>query len=167
MLKNTIKHGILGSYVLIDSWFVTDFMLKEIRKIRKGMLHVVGMCKMDKRKFDIGGKEYNSQTIVKMNEVKRGKVRESRKFRSRYMVVDAEYKGQPVKLFYIKYKNARNWTLLLTTDLSLSFTKAMELYQSRWSIEVMFKECKQYLRFSKKKGHIEHIDKRNDIDELP
>jgi hypothetical protein len=149
MLKNTVKYGILGSYVLMDSWFVTDFMLKEIRKIHKGMLHVVGMCKMDKRKFEIGGKEYNSQTIVKLNAFKRGKVHESRKFRSRYMVFTANYKGLPVKLFYIKYKNAKDWTLLLTTKLSLSFTKAMELYQIRWSIEVMFKECKQYLRLGK------------------
>ena len=59
------------------------------------------------------------------------------------------YKGTPVKLFYIKYKNAKDWTLLLTTDLSLSFVKAMELYQIRWSIEVLFKECKQYLRLGK------------------
>ena len=44
---------------------------------------------------------------------------------------------------------AKDWTLLLTTDLSLSFVKAMELYQIRWSIEVLFKECKQYLRLGK------------------
>jgi hypothetical protein len=46
-------------------------------------------------------------------------------------------------------KNAQNWFLLITTDLSLSFTKAMELYQIRWGIEVLFKECKQYLRLGK------------------
>jgi len=46
-------------------------------------------------------------------------------------------------------KNAKDWTILLTTDLSLSFVKAMELYQIRWSIEVLFKECKQYLRLGK------------------
>ena len=40
MLKHCIKRGILGSYILMDSWFVTDFMLKEVRKIRAGMLHV-------------------------------------------------------------------------------------------------------------------------------
>jgi len=33
----------------------------------------------------------------------------------------------------------------LTTDLTLSFTRTIELYQIRWTIEV-FKECKQYLR---------------------
>ena len=36
--------------------------------------------------------------------------------------------------------------MLLTTDLTLKFVQAFELYQIRWTIEVLFKECKQYLR---------------------
>jgi len=149
MLKRCVRRCILGSYVLMDSWFVNDFMLQEIRKIRKGMLHVVGMCKMDKRKFKVDGIERNSQTIIKMNETNSQKVRSCTKYKSRYFVQVANYKGTPVKLFYIKYKKAKNWTILLTTDLSLSFVKAMELYQIRWSIEVLNKECKQYLRLGK------------------
>ena len=60
------------------------------------------------------------------------------------MAVD--YKGERVRLFAIQYKNANRWTLLLTTDLQLSFVQAIEIYQIRWTIEVLFKECKQYLR---------------------
>jgi hypothetical protein len=149
MLKRCVKHGILGSYVLMDSWFVTDTMLKEVRKIRKGMLHVVGMCKMDNRKFEVDGKERNSQTIIKMKGNNSKQIHSCRKYKSCYFYVLANYKGMPVKLFYIKYKNARKWTLLLTTDRSLSFVNAMELYQIRWSIEVLFKECKQYVRLGK------------------
>jgi len=84
-----------------------------------------------------------------MNENNSKKVHSCRKYKSRYFTVEAYYRGTPVKLFYIKYMNAKDWTLLLTTDLSLSFVKAMELYQIRWSIEVLFKECKQYLRLGK------------------
>ena len=149
MLKRCVKRGIFGSYVLMDSWFVTDFMLKEIRKIRKGLLHAVGMCKLDKRKFEVNGKVRNSQTIIKMNETNSSRIHSCRKYKSRYFSVVANYKGIPVKMFYIKYKNATKWTILLTTDLSLSFVKSMELYQIRWSIEVLNKECKQYLRLGK------------------
>ncbi|MDR2652890.1 MAG: transposase [Prevotellaceae bacterium] len=149
MLKRAVRSNILASYVLMDSWFVSDYMLQSIRAIRGGLLHVVGMCKMDKRKFKVGGKEYNSQTVIKMNETKKEKVHLSRKYHSKYMMIVAGHHGTQVKLFYIKYKNAKNWTLLLTTDLSLSFARAMELYQIRWSIEVMYKECKQYLRLGK------------------
>ena len=88
------------------------------------MLHVVGMCKMDKRKFEVDGKERNSHAIISMNEFNAGKVRSCEKYKSRYFVVTANYKGTPVKLFYVKYKNATKWTILLTTDLSLSFVKA-------------------------------------------
>ena len=91
----------------------------------------------------------NSQSIIKMNENDSSKVHSSKKFKSRYIVVVASYKGIPVKLFYIKYKNATKWALLLTTNLSLSFNKAMKLYQIRWCIEVLFRENKQYLRLGK------------------
>jgi hypothetical protein len=149
MLKRCIKRGILGSYVLMDSWFISDYMLTEIRKIRNGILHVAGMCKLDKRKFQVDGKERNSHTIISMNETNSKKVHSCPKYKSRYFVVVANYRGIPVKLFYIKYKRATKWTLLLTTDLSLSFVKAMELYQIRWSIEVLYRESKQYLRLGK------------------
>jgi hypothetical protein len=146
MLKRCIRHGILGSYVLMDSWFVSDFMFKEIRKIRKGMLHAAGMCKMNKRKFEADGKLRNSQTVITMNENQSSKVHCCSKYQSRYFCVVANYMGTPVKLFYIRYKRSTHLTLLLTADLSLSFVKAMELYQIRWSMEVLFKECRQYLR---------------------
>jgi hypothetical protein len=149
MLKRCVSRGITGSYVLMDSWFMNDFMLTQIRKIRNGLLHVVGMCKIDRRKFEVDGKGHNSATIIKINENNSKKVRTSKKYKSRYFVVDANYKGTPVRLFYIKYKRARTWTLLLTTDLSLTFSKAMELYRIRWSIEVLIRECKQYLQLGK------------------
>jgi hypothetical protein len=82
---------------------------------------------MDRRKFKVGDKEYNSQTITKMNETNKEKVHHSNKYRSKYIVVLAEYNKIPVKLFYIKYINAQKWTLLLTTDMSLSFLQAMNL----------------------------------------
>ena len=46
------------------------------------------------------------------------------------------------------------WHLLLTTDLDLNFIKLMEVYQIRWSIEVFFKESKQYLNLGNCKSSI-------------
>ena len=39
----------------------------------------------------------------------------------------------------------QRWNVLLSTDLSMSFVRAFEVYQIRWNIEVLNKECKQYL----------------------
>ncbi len=144
MIRRAAKRGLNASYVLMDSWFTCEEVIKSIRKIKRGMLHVVGMCKMDKRKFNIDGKELNSATIVKMHEI-RSKIKCSKKYKSQYIVVNAVYKSIPVKLFYVKYKRAKTWTLILSTDTNISFNRAIEIYQIRWTIEVLFKECKQYL----------------------
>jgi hypothetical protein len=149
MLRRACKHGIHALYVLMDSWFTSDTMIKSIREIRGGMMHVVGMCKIDARKFTVDGRELKSEAIITLKSAKKYGIQTSRSFKSQYIKVDALYKGTPVRLFYIKYKGAHTWKLLLTTDLKLSFVKTMELYQIRWTIEVLFKECKQYLRLGK------------------
>lgn len=144
MLKRAVKNGFKASYVLMDSWFVNDSMIKGIRGIRNGAMHLLGMCKLDKRKYLIDGNEHNAYQLIIKNERKKSKY--SRKYKSTYISLVVDYKGTKTRLFFIKYNNAKNWTLLLTTDLTLSFVEAIELYQIRWTIEVLFKECKQYLR---------------------
>lgn len=143
MIKRAVKNGFLASYVLMDSWFVNDFTIKSVRKIKDGIIHVLGMCKLDTRKYIINGKEMNSHQVIARNSRKKHKY--SRKHKSHYFAIVADYKGTTVKLFYIKYGKSKNWSLLLTTDLALKFVEAIELYQIRWTIEVFFKECKQYL----------------------
>lgn len=143
MLRRAVKNGFNADYVLMDSWFVNDFLIKGIRGIKDGAMHVLGLCKMDKRRYSLQGKLLNAKELIVKYERKRTKY--SRKYKSHYIPLVVDYKGQTVKLFFIKYNNAANWSLLLTTDLKLNFTQAIERYQIRWSIEVLFKECKQYL----------------------
>lgn len=75
---------------------------------------------------------------------KKGK--HSSKHKSHYIELVVDYKGEKVKLFFVKYRNCKTWRCILSTHLTLKFTAAIELYQIRWTIEVLFKECKQYLR---------------------
>jgi len=144
MLKRAVKNGFRASHVLMDSWFVNDYMIKSVRTIKNGAMHLLGMCKLDRRKYLVDKKELNAHQLIAKNQ--RKKSRYSRKYKSTYISLVADYKGVKVRLFFIRYNNAKNWTILLTTDLSLSFVEAIELYQIRWTIEVLFKECKQYLR---------------------
>ena len=144
MLKRAVRNGFLATYVLMDSWFVNDYMIKSIRSIKKGAIHILGMCKLDRRKYLVNKKELNARQLITQNERKHGKY--SRKYKSTYIPVVVDYKGEKVKLFLIRYHRAKNWTVLLTTNLTLSFAEAIELYQIRWTIEVLYKECKQYLR---------------------
>ena len=144
MLKRAVKNGFTASYVLMDSWFVNDYMIKSVRAIKNGAMHLLGMCRLDRRKYVVDKKELNAHQLITRNE--RKKSRYCRKYKSTYISLVADYKGVKVRLFFIRYKGAKKWTILLTTDLTLSFVKAIELYQIRWTIEVLFKECKQYLR---------------------
>jgi hypothetical protein len=144
MIKRAVKNGFVASYVLMDSWFVNDYMIKGVRSIKNGAMHLLGMCKLDIRKYLFDKKELNAHQLITKNERKKSKY--SRKYKSTYISLVVDYKGTKVRLYFIRYNNAKNWTLLLTTDLTLSFVQAIELYQIRWTIEVLFKECKQYLR---------------------
>lgn len=144
MLKRAVKNGFIASYVLMDSWFVNDYMIKSIRTIKNGAMHLLGMCKLDRRQYLVDKRLLNAHQLITKNERKRSKY--SRKYKSTYISLVVDYKGVKVRLFFIRYNNAKSWTLLLTTDLTLSFVQAIELYQIRWTIEVLFKECKQYLR---------------------
>jgi len=143
MIKRAIKNGFNASYVFMDSWFVNDCMIKSVRGIKNGTIHLLGMCRLDRRRYLVDTNELNAHQLIIKNERKRSKY--SRKYKSTYISIVVDYKGTKVRLFLIRYNNSKNWTVLLTTDLTLSFIKAIEIYQIRWTIEVLFKECKQYL----------------------
>jgi hypothetical protein len=136
MIKRAVKNGFIASYVLMDSWFVNDYMIKSVRDIKNGAMHLLGMCKLDRRKYLFDKKELNVHQLITKNERKRSKY--SHKYKSTYISLGVDYKGAKLRLFLIRYNNAKNWTVLLTTDLTMSFIKAIEIYQIRWTIEVLF-----------------------------
>ena len=54
-----------------------------------------------------------------------------------------------VKLFLTRFSKRSKRRLILSTDLNLNFQQAMKIYNIRWTIEVLFKECKQHLNLGK------------------
>lgn len=146
MIKRAVKHGFMADYVLADSWFITHSFIAGIRKIKQGAFHVLGACRMDKRKYLLEDTEYTAKELL--NKFK-GHKKRSRKVRALYIELLVEYKELPVKLFFVRYAGQKSWKLLLTTDLHLPFNKAIEIYSHRWTIEVMFKEAKQHLNLGK------------------
>jgi IS4 transposase len=52
-------------------------------------------------------------------------------------------------LFFGRFGKIGKWHVILCTDEKLDYRKMMELYQIRWSIEVFFKEAKQYQNLRK------------------
>lgn len=151
MIKRAVKNGLEAQYVLADSWFIHEPFIKGIRTIKKGLLHVIGMCSSNK-KFDINGKSYTTKALIAKHS--KGK-KTNRKLKMQYFTLYADYKGISLKLFFVKqgYGNNDNWKLVITTDLKLSFQRTIEIYQIRWTIEVFFKEAKQNLNLGKSQSN--------------
>lgn len=152
MVKRAAKHGLSASYLLFDSWFMSEKTIVEVRKIKQGSIHILGMCRMDGRKYTYNDKELTAKQILKICNNKK-QVKRCRSLKSKYIRLTVYYKGMKVQLLFSKYRNQKGWRLVVTTDLTLSYIKAMEIYQIRWSIEVFFKEAKQYLQLGKSQSN--------------
>ena len=147
MLKRVVKKGFSPDYVLIDTWFFCKKMIEAVIESPAG-IHLVSMARIGIAKYkDIKtGRFYTPKELIVKNERKNAKY--SRKYKAKYICLYAEYQGIKIKIFLIKFGKGR-WRMLVTTDLKMSFTRIIEIYKIRWTIEVFFKECKQHLLLGK------------------
>ena len=142
MIKRAWKHGIRASYLLMDKWYFSEDLISEVRKIGDGAIHVVTLLRDKRCKFVVGGKEKSAKELILLHEQE---LHRCQKHKCKLYSVKAEYKGIAVKLFFVKYRRATDFEVIVTTDQNLSFVQAFESYMVRWNIEVINKECKQYL----------------------
>lgn len=143
MFKRINKRKIDVEYILLDSWFTSMSLIKKLLKVNK-QVHLLGMYKYNS-KLNIEGKE-NSINQLRKNA---GKASRARSLNLYYHQFVGELDGVKVKVFISKRGKRGAWHTILTTDTKLNFTKAMEIYSIRWTIEVFFKETKQLLGLGK------------------
>lgn len=143
MIKKAIR-CLKVDYVLMDSWFTSERMIECVRSYTKKNVHLIGMMKMSKAKYGYKGRCYSAADLLIKGKRETG-VKRCNKLKASYLVIQAMYKGYPVKLFFSRFGKRGKWHLILSTDTSLSYIQVMEQYQVRWTIEVFFKESKQYL----------------------
>lgn len=152
MLKRAVKNGFIVNYVLCDSWFFCYELLETVINLKKGVIKLISMVKINNQIFtDDKGKKIS---VKRMPEIYHKQIQECRKLKSKYIKIACFYQGIRVNIFFVKMGKSTIWHLLLTTDLELGFIKLMETYQIRWSIEVYFKESKQYLNLESCKSSI-------------
>jgi len=149
MLQAAWKRGIRAGHVLTDSWFTHEVFISAVRKIGHGAIHCVGLAKMDGTKYLVGGRLRNAHELVAICQ---RDARKQKKYKCLCVVLRGKLGGVPVKIFLVKYGRNETWNILLSTDTDMKFNRAMELYGLRWSIEVLFKECKSYLGLGKYQG---------------
>ena len=147
MIKRAVRKGLQVDYVLMDSWFICDKVIKSIEGFKK-TIFVLAMGKMGKGKYELPGRGYTAKELA--NKLKKGKKEKYYKNLGAYASeVVVGFKGSKLKLFFCKYSKRGKQHLLVTTNLNLTFVKAVEIYSIRWGIEVFFKEAKQHFGLGK------------------
>lgn len=145
MIKRAVKNGFLAEYVLCDAWFTSKAFIQEIRAIKNGAMHLIASIRNDKRYYGFKEQMLNAKQIIAI--LKKTGEHRCRKWNTRYMEAVVYYEGiGSVKLFMCRYPGQKKWRVFITTNTSLSFVEMMEIYALRWTIEVMFREAKQYLQ---------------------
>ena len=142
MVRNAIRNRIPFDYLLVDSWFtcteLVDFVCRRHKKF-----HLPCMAKMCNTKYMTTnwGVLSAKATITRLEAKK--EVKCSRRYRCHYAEIEVVLGKRAVKLFFCKRGKKEAWKVLLTTDLSLNFMRAYEIYSMRWSIEVFFSDSKR------------------------
>lgn len=144
MLCRVVNYGIIPDYVIVDSWFFCCGLLDTLARLKKGSIKLISMVKINNQIFTLCDTD-KQVSLKQLLATKSRKASECKKLKAKYTKIACRYKSNRVNLFFVRMGRCNNWHLLITTDLSLSFIQLMELYQIRWSIEVFFKEAKQYL----------------------
>lgn len=137
LIHNALTCGIKADYVLMDTWFTNEPMIKAV--LKEG-LDVIGMVKQLKQLYNYKGKYYRLEelrTILPKNTP--GDILGS--------VTVKTKNGISVKMVFVKNRNKKSeWLVVLSTDLSLSEEEIVRVYGNRWSIEVFFKASKSFMK---------------------
>jgi len=128
-------------------WFTCLALVKFIQTRRFGC-HLLGMAKMGKTRYLFSGKKLTAKEIVDYQR-KTKKLKRSKQLMCYFTDSVVDFNGIQVKLFFCKTSRKGKWNVLLTNDLALNFEQAYKIYSIRWSVEVFFKESKQYLGLGK------------------
>ena len=137
LIKNALNVGIKADYVLMDTWFTTEPMIKEI--LKTGM-DAIGMVKQLKQRYTYQGKQYTLPELKKFVSFKGAR----NIFGS--LVVTTKT-GIPVKIVFVRNRNKKSECLyILSTNTSLEDAEIVRIYGNRWSIECFFKSSKSFLK---------------------
>ena len=151
MISKAKAAGHKAKYVLFDSWFATPKGIIDIKE-NTGMDVIANVKKTGKVYYEYEGNQLDVKKIFSACKKRRGV--------SKYLlsvnvnIIQKESgkisKRVPAKIVYVRNKsNKKEWIAIISTDTTLSEDEIIRRYGYRWNIEVYFKTCKQYLKYTK------------------
>ncbi|MCH7733396.1 MAG: transposase [Candidatus Marinimicrobia bacterium] len=149
MLRQALKKGFKASTVLFDSWFCfNSFIIKIVDTLK---LNVICQLKNMPRtnKYLYKGKCYSLKELFGYYAKPRLRMIKKHQLKRSILVVGLPGSKIQLKIVFIQNEGEEKWHAFAATDTRLSAITILEYYSQRWSIEVFFKNCKQYLNFGK------------------
>ncbi|SHJ86428.1 Transposase DDE domain-containing protein [Hathewaya proteolytica DSM 3090] len=138
LVKDALNAGIKADYVLMDTWFTTEPMIKEV--LATG-IDVIGMVKQLKQRYAYNGKQYTLPELKKFVCFDEG----ARNIFGSLVVTTKT--GIPVKIVFVRNHNKKSECLyILSTNCSLADEEIVRIYGNRWSIECFFKSSKSFMK---------------------
>jgi hypothetical protein len=141
MIQRALNAGIDASYVLMDTWFTHQPLIKNIKK--QG-LDVIGMVKNLKQRYFVDDVRVSLNELYRLAAPIQGKKGLLRSINT------TQANGVPVKVVFVRNRNKKSeWLAILSTDCTLSDQEIIRIYGIRWDIEVFFKTTKSLLKLQK------------------
>lgn len=148
MIGNAWKSGIDASFVLFDSWFSHDDIIRRIVDIGYG---VICRLKRGRVKYGYQGKDYTLKQLWQQFAKKNTVWIKDRTIKGVCVDVTMKKTGQ-VRVLFVS-DGRKQWQALLCTDTALEPSQIVEYYARRWSIEVYFRDAKQMLYMGKEQSN--------------
>ncbi len=146
-----IRAGIPASIIAFDSWFAVPRTISRLTK-EAGLTVIARLKTNAKQHYEIDGKMINIKTIYAMSKKRRGRSAWKLSVKANLLVKEQNkiIERIPVRLVFLPNRaNTKEWICLLGTDTEMDENEIIRQYGKRWNLEVVFKCCKQFLKFGK------------------
>lgn len=149
LLRAACKKGFKASTVMFDSWFCFNSFIKEIAS----ELNLYVICQLKNipktNKYLYRGGTYSLNELY--TYYARPKLRRVRRyqFEQAVLVVRLPQSDLRLKIVFTRSEGVDKWYAFAASEVALSAQRILEYYSQRWSIEVFFRNCKQYLNYGK------------------
>ena len=152
MVQRALKAGIRADYLLIDSWYSKPVFIKQIKEMK---LDIITRIANNPKIWNF--KDNKRKTLDRIHAIL---VKTTRRKRGHYNSIQYTYcstilkhhTAGRVKIVFLKTKN--NLVPLLSTDITLTDERIIDIYKRRWNIEQGYKELREYFGFGKEENRI-------------
>jgi hypothetical protein len=147
MLKEAKKKFKDVTYTIYDSWFAFNSFILKVKSL--GLDSICQLKNMPKaNKYEYKEKNYSLKALFCLAESKMRTVKKLG-YKQAVLKVLIPQTNVYLKIVFVHNDGELSWHAFASTNTNLNAKKILEIYSKRWSIEVFFKNCKQYLNFGK------------------